>query len=85
MDALHLGLATHAIHFYLVNQLPFVYIVWYLSIYIVSPFYAISQRVAFQEYEGKALHLHLAMRNHSLITLKLQLAYVVTNLIAVSL
>jgi hypothetical protein len=32
MDAFHLALAIHAVYFYLVNQLPFIYIIWYVCV-----------------------------------------------------
>jgi len=32
MDAFHLALAIHAVYFYLVNQLPFIYIIWSMRV-----------------------------------------------------
>ncbi|KIM84037.1 hypothetical protein PILCRDRAFT_6878 [Piloderma croceum F 1598] len=48
MDALHLALSIHAVYFYIVNQAPFIHIVWYVATQPESLFYAVSQRVVFR-------------------------------------
>jgi len=66
MDALHLALSIHAVYFYIVNQLPFIHIVWYVATGPESLFYTVSQRVVFQEHEGETAPTYLDVYNCSL-------------------